>query len=72
MKKIYVFYIGGILLWLLAVGFINTTNHYFIIKEFVCLMLGLSIGFFGKDLIQRRPWMLLLIPLIPLVVGFFY
>jgi hypothetical protein len=73
MSKVVIFYLAGSLIWALLLSFMMATQELtnFLIVNYLTLTLGFMIGIFGKKIFDNRPWLLLFVPSLPLIIGFF-
>jgi hypothetical protein len=70
-KKIFGYYFGGAIIWGFAVSSMSTDRRGTVelVAAFFYLSVGIFFGFFGKELLVKRPWLLLLLPLLPLSIA---
>ena len=73
MKKIIAWYFLGFVLWFLAFAFLAATSDLkaMIFFNFITLTIGLFIGLILKNQFINKPWLIILIPILHLVLGFF-
>ena len=38
-------------------------------SHYVALTIGFVVGFAGRDMVSRRPWLLLILPLVAIAIG---
>ena len=71
-KKFLGYYLGGAIVWFLGVSSMSTDKRGTVelFAAFFYLSVGIFFGFFGKELLVKRPWLLLLLPVLPLSIGF--
>ncbi len=71
--KIILSYVAGSVVWFVLLGFLQATNDIIMacVGNYLALTVGLALGGYGQALIKRRPWLLVLVPNAPLVLGFF-
>lgn len=64
------FYCAGTAVWFLLISLAPATDEVMrlLIWNFIWLSIGLSVGFFGRTVITRYPWILIIIPLLSLVL----
>lgn len=69
MKKIIVFYLLGSIVWFLMLAALpmTQTETNFILVAFYYLTLGLFLGVYGRRLLERYKWVLILLPFCSLV-----
>lgn len=67
--KLVIWYIVGSI----SIGFIMTTRDEYIriIFNFAMLTVGLTIGFLLKGQFLKRPWLIVFVPIIYLILGMF-
>ena len=67
--KMLLWYGGACIIWVILSGFIMTTTEglYQIYFNYVTLNVGLFAGIFGKELIYKKPWLLMLVPFLYLL-----
>jgi cell division protein FtsW (lipid II flippase) len=70
-RKHFLMYGLGTILWFILLAFMPmsqiTTNYVLIGYAF--LTMGLLVGFFGKSILEKRPWLLILLPFVALLGG---
>jgi len=73
-KKLLLYYVGGSILWLLLLSLMPATQDLTsaLILSYATLTLGFALGIVGQRVFERWPWLLLLIPGLPLVLGIFF
>ena len=71
--KIILSYMGGSVIWFVLLGFLVATQDIInaLIANYVGLTAGLALGGYGQSLLRRRPWLLLFVPSLPIVIGYF-
>ena len=71
--KAFGYYAGGTVLWVLLLSAIpaTQTDTNALITNYFTLTFGLVVGSFCKRFFEKRPWVLLFVPVLPLTVGFF-
>jgi hypothetical protein len=71
LARIFIWYGVGSLLWFLIFGFLAATSDLqaLIIGSYLTFTIGLFIGLIFKDQFLRRPWLILFVPILHLVVG---
>jgi hypothetical protein len=71
--KIILSFVAGSVIWLVMLGLMMATKDIIMacVANYLALTVGLVLGGYGRSLIQRRPWLLVLVPSMPLVLGFF-
>lgn len=71
--RLLFYYICGSLIWLLMLSAMLATREltYQLMVNYVTLTAGIALGFLGKDHLEKRPWLLLFVPSLPLVLGIF-
>jgi len=71
--KIILSFVGGSVIWFVLLGFLAATQDIInaLIANYVGLTAGLALGGYGQSLLKRRPWLLLFVPSLPIVLGFF-
>jgi hypothetical protein len=70
-KKFLGYYLGGAIVWFLGVSSMSTDKRGTVelFAAFFYLSAGIFFGFFGKELLVKRPWLLLLLPVLPLSIS---
>lgn len=71
--KIILSFVAGSIIWFVLLGFMPATDDVTIacVDNYLALTMGLVVGGCGHALIRQRPWLLILVPSMPLVIGFF-
>ena len=71
--KIILSFVGGSVIWFVLLGFLAATQDIInaLIANYVGLTAGLALGGYGQSLLKQRPWLLLFVPSLPIVLGFF-
>ena len=72
-SRVLIWYLGGSVLWLLVLSLMMATKGTIVVlvSNYVGLTLGFALGVYGNSLVKRQPWLLLFVPIAPLVLGFF-
>jgi hypothetical protein len=67
--KLFLYYLGGGVLWFLALAIMpaDKSSTPMLLSNFVNLTVGTFVGFFGKEHIIKHHWLLLLLPLFSLI-----
>lgn len=71
--KLFFYYLGGTLIWFLLLALMPATGDLTnaLMVNYLMLTAGVVFGLLGKTCIEKRPWLLLFVPGLPLVVGLF-
>lgn len=69
--KVIIYLIVSFLIWFVILSFalMREDDFFSAIINYAYLVVGVLIGFLGKNRIINRPWILLLIPLVLLILG---
>ncbi len=72
-RKIILSFVSGSLIWFVVLCLMPAAQSVTIacVSNYLALTVGLAIGGCGNSLIRRRPWLLLFVPSMPLVLGIF-
>jgi len=71
--KIISFYVVGSIIWLALLSLLSATQDLVmsLLMVYVYMTISFFFGYYGKAFIEKRPWILILFPIIPIIFGFF-
>jgi len=71
--RLFFYYLGGTLIWFLLLALMPATADLTnaLMVNYLMLTAGVVCGLLGKTCFERRPWLLLFVPGLPLVLGIF-
>ena len=70
--KWLIYYVSGSLIGLLILSLMPTTDEdtKLLLTNYIYLSLGLFFGLKGVSIFEKHVWLLIIVPLIPLLLGF--
>ncbi len=73
MTKMLTYYFVGTILWVILFGFLAATSSLQreILLNFITLSIGVVVGLIMRDRFSKKPWLLIFVPVLHLLIGFF-
>lgn len=70
--KWLIYYVSGSIIGLLILSFMPTTDDdtRVLMTNYIYLSIGLFFGLKGASILEKHIWLLIIVPLIPLLLGF--